>query len=225
MIDSVTRITLDLQETNTLVSVKAKLGDTGRKLLIHLADGSIPYTISPDCYAVFTAVKSDGSKIHNPCTIENNVIEYTFTEQTCACAGTMHCEIRLYGADRKLITGACFLITVFETVYREGDEVTSEGEMNTLDALISDAASLIAEVEQKLRDGEFMGPQGQTGPAGPQGPAGQTGPAGPQGPMGQTGPQGPRGEPGDDYVLTQEDKADIASAVLSSLPVWKGGSY
>lgn len=222
MIDSVMRITLNLQETNTLVSVKAKRGDTGRRLLIHLSDGSIPYPVAQDCYAVFTARKSDGSKIHNPCTIENQVIEYTFTEQTCASPGTMHCEIRLYGGDRKLLTSACFLMTVFDTVYREGDEVSSEGEMTTLDALISDANELIATVEHKLENGDFTGPRGDTGPAGPQGPQGETGR---QGPQGQTGPQGPKGDPGDDYMLTEVDKQDIASAVLDILPTWKGGSY
>ena len=145
MIDSVMRITLNLQETNTLVSVKAKRGDTGRRLLIHLSDGSIPYPVAQDCYAVFTARKSDGSKIHNPCTIENQVIEYTFTEQTCASPGTMHCEIRLYGGDRKLLTSACFLMTVLDTVYHEGDEVSSEGEMTTLDALIADCQAMTPE--------------------------------------------------------------------------------
>ena len=174
MIDSITRITLNLQETNTMVSIRAKRGDTGRKLLIHLSDGSIPYAIGEDCYAVFTAGKPDGTKIHNPCTIENNVIAYTFTEQTCAAPGTLHCEIRLYGAERKLLTSACFLITVYDTVYREGDEISSEGEMGTLDALISDASALIAEVEQKLQNGDFRG---------------------------------------DDYVLTEEDKAEIAAMV------------
>lgn len=157
MIDSVMRITLNLQETNTLVSVKAKRGDTGRRLLIHLSDGSIPYPVADDCYAVFTARKSDGTIIHNPCTIENQVIAYTFTEQTCASPGTMHCEIRLYGSNRKLLTSACFLMTVFDTVYREGDEVSSEGEMTTLDALIADASELIATVEHKLNNGEFQG--------------------------------------------------------------------
>lgn len=186
MIDSITRITLNLQETNTLVSVKAKRGDTGRRLLIHLSDGSIPYAIDRDCYAVFTARKSDGNKIYNPCSIENNVIVYAFTEQTCTAAGTMHCEIKLYGGDKKLITSACFLITVYDTVYRDGDEVSSEGEMNTLDALISDATSLISEVEQKLENGELKG---------------------------------------DAYVLTEEDRAEIAASVLEALPAWEGGSY
>lgn len=186
MIDSVTRITLNLQETNTLVSIKAKRGDTGRRLLIHLADGSIPYHISDDCFASFTAGKSDGTKINNACTIENNVIAYTFTEQTCSMPGTMHCEIRLYGADRKLITSACFLITVCDTVFREGDEVSSEGEMNTLDALIAETSALIADVERKLENGEFQG---------------------------------------DDYILTDGDKADIAASVLEALPAWEGGTY
>ena len=148
MIDSVTRITLNLQDTNTLVCVQAKRGDTGRKLLIHLADGSIPYPIAPDCYAVFTARKSDGTKLHHPCEIENNVIIYTFTEQTCAAVGALHCEIKLYGSDRRLITSGCFLLNVADTVYREGDEVSSKGEMTTLDALICDASALISQLEQ-----------------------------------------------------------------------------
>ena len=160
MIDSITRITLNLQETNTMVSIRAKRGDTGRKLLIHLCDGSIPYHISDECYATFTAKKPDGTKINNPCSIENNVIIYEFTEQTCAAVGTMKAEIRLYGADDKMITSACFLINVHDTVFRDGDEVSSEGEMGTLDALIADASALIQEVEQKLENGEFIGPAG-----------------------------------------------------------------
>ena len=110
MIDSITRLTLNLQETGSMVSVRAKRGDTGRKLRIHLSDGSLPYPISKDCYAVFTAKKPDGKCIHNSCTIDNNVIEYAFTEQTCAAVGTLKAEIRLYGADDKMITSACFLL-------------------------------------------------------------------------------------------------------------------
>lgn len=145
MIDSITRITLNLQETNTMVSIRAKRGDTGRKLLIHLSDGSIPYHISDECYATFTAKKADGTKINNPCTIENNVIHYEFTPQTCSAVGTMKAEIKLYGADDKMITSACFLIIVYDTAFRDGDEVSSEDEMNTLDELILEARKLINE--------------------------------------------------------------------------------
>lgn len=245
MTDSVMRITLNLQDTNTLVALRAKRGDTGRKLLIHLSDGGVPYGIAPDCYSVFTAARPDGSKLHHPCDIENNVISYTFTEQTCAAPGTLHCEIKLYGADHKLLTSSCFLLTVTDTVYREGDEISAEGEMTTLDALISDASGLILEVERKLRDGEFVGeqgPRGEQGPAGPQGQKGADGtmtfedltdeqreslrgPRGEQGEQGETGPAGPQGSPGNDYVLTDADRTEIAASVLEALPTWKGGSY
>ena len=33
------------------------------------------------------------------------------------------------------------------------------------------------------------------------------------------------GPAGDDYVLINQDKADIADLVLAALPVWTGGSY
>jgi hypothetical protein len=57
------------------------------------------------------------------------------------------------------------------------------------------------------------GPQGETGATGPQGPQGETGATGPKGDTGATGPQGPKGEQGDDYVLTQADKNEIATEV------------
>ena len=41
------------------------------------------------------------------------------------------------------------------------------------------------------------GPQGQKGDTGPQGPQGETGPQGPKGDTGDTGPQGPKGDKGD----------------------------
>ena len=58
-----------------------------------------------------------------------------------------------------------------------------------------------------------QGPQGIQGPQGEVGPQGPQGPVGPQGPQGETGPQGPQGvqgEAGNDYILTDDDKTDIA---------------
>lgn len=51
------------------------------------------------------------------------------------------------------------------------------------------------------------------GPAGPQGPKGEVGPQGPIGPQGPKGDQGPEGPAGADYVLTQNDKTEIAGMV------------
>lgn len=54
------------------------------------------------------------------------------------------------------------------------------------------AAQAVAdEVQRRLDDGDFVGPQG------PQGPKGETGPIGSQGPKGEKGDKGDRGEKGD----------------------------
>lgn len=62
-----------------------------------------------------------------------------------------------------------------------------------------------------------QGPQGEIGPQGIQGPIGEQGIQGPQGIQGEQGPQGPigpQGEPGQDYVLTEADKSEIAGMVV-----------
>ena len=196
MIDSCVKLTLDIQETSMPVAVKAKRGDTSRMLQISLSDGGMPYHITEDCFATFTAQKSDGTKINNPCTIENCVITYKFTEQTCAVVGKMVAEIKLYGANEKLITSASFVIDVYDTVFKEGDEVNSEGEMNVLDALIVRTEQLLNETQEKLDTDYFIGEQGPQGPQGEQGPRGEKGDPGPTGSQGIQGPKGDRGETG-----------------------------
>lgn len=65
------------------------------------------------------------------------------------------------------------------------------------------------------KDGEQgpKGDKGDTGEQGPKGDQGEQGIQGEQGPQGETGPAGPAGENGKDYVLTEEDKAEIAEMV------------
>lgn len=68
------------------------------------------------------------------------------------------------------------------------------------------------------KDGE-QGPQGIQGPIGETGPKGDTGPQGEQGIQGEPGPKGDPGTPGEDgkdYVLTDEDKQEIANLVDTS---------
>ena len=60
------------------------------------------------------------------------------------------------------------------------------------------------------------GPKGETGDTGPQGPTGDTGPTGA---TGDTGPQG------DAYVLTNQDKQEIADIVYGYLDNLANGSY
>lgn len=148
MNDSIKRISLDIHKASSGETVNAKRGDTGRTIHISLVDGGVPYTISKDCYAVFTAKKPDGKTVYNNCTIENNTIIYEITEQTVAVEGKVNSEIKLYGADDKLITSAKFTILVYGTVYNEGDEIESSAEFSALTKLVGEARQATNEANE-----------------------------------------------------------------------------
>lgn len=163
MTNSYYKISLDIHDHGSNVSLKAKKGDTGRLLYITLMDNRKPYVITKDCYAVFTAKKPDGNVLYNKCNIIGNVITYAFTPQTTSAVGKAECEIKMYGAEDKLLTSARFNLLVEDTVYNEGDEVESSDEFSALTALVSDATALIADVEARVENGDFIGPQGISG--------------------------------------------------------------
>ena len=66
---------------------------------------------------------------------------------------------------------------------------------------------------------QLLSAKGDTGPQGIQGEKGEKGDTGPQ------GIQGPQGEKGDSYILTDNDKQDIAKIVLNLLPSSEGVDY
>ena len=154
MNDSIKRISLDIHSTSSGETVNAKRGDTARKLIISLVDGGLPYSIGEDCYAVFTGKKPDRNVVFNDCTIKDNTISYQFTEQTVAVEGRVNCEIKLYGADGKLITSPKFTINVFGTVYNEGDEVESSDEFNALTNLMAETQKAVKEAQDAIEDAQ-----------------------------------------------------------------------
>ena len=175
------RASLDIHAAGSQAVLHAKQGDTKRQILVTLTEDGRPYLISSDCRAVFTAKKPDGSILFNDCAIEGNLISYTFTAQTTALAGRLDCEIRLYGADKGLITSPGFDIIVDATVYEDGDVVESAAEVSALTSLVSEANTLVSEVNRKLENGEFNGPKGDKGDTGATGPAGADGAPGTDG--------------------------------------------
>lgn len=84
----------------------------------------------------------------------------------------------------------------------------AKSSIDDLNKATNNANNLVAEIEQKLENGEFVGPQGPKGDKGDKGEKGEKGdtglkgevgpqgPAGPQGEIGPQGPQGPKGETG-----------------------------
>lgn len=158
------RISMDIHDTESSLALKAKKGDSIRRLYVTLTDGGVPYRITPDCTAAFTARKPDGTILFNQAVIENNAVVYALTPQTTAAAGQVHCEVRLYGGDGRLITSPRFLLDVDDTVFTEGDEVVSGDEYTILEDAIGQMEAAVARMEEdwqrRLAAGEFTGPQG-----------------------------------------------------------------
>lgn len=195
------KITLDVHNVAAPVFVRLKKKDSARRILVYLTEKSQPYQITEDCYAVFTAKKPDGKVIFNDCTIDGNTIIYEITDQTTAAVGQFDAEIKLYGGDGKLITSPSFTIVVADTVYDEGDEIESTDEYNALALFISRI--------RELEDGSvvavgltpFIGDNGNWW-------------------IGHTDTGMPA--QGDSYLLTEEDKVEIAALVLAEFPVYEG---
>ena len=211
---SIFRISLDIHDEGSQVSLAVKKGDTIRVIQATLTERGRPYTITAGCTAVFTAKKPDGSILYNACTVSGSGITYAMTPQTTAAAGRADCEFRLYDAADELITSPRFNIVICDTVYDDDDVIESTSEATALTELIDEATELIETVESKLANGEFDGADGQaatievgqtvTGEAGSPAAVANTGTANaavlhftiPKGEKGDAGAQGEKGEAG-----------------------------
>ena len=71
----------------------------------------------------------------------------------------------------------------------------------------------------------FDGQDGAPGKDGEQGPQGEQGIQGIQGEQGPQGEPGKDGANGQDYILTEDDKQDIANLVIAAIPSSEGVSY
>lgn len=128
-------------------------------------------------------------------------------------AGSGQAQITIQDADGTVIKTAIACTRVSESL---GDATApapdpvaiwidkATGTLADVERAGSAAQAVADEVQRRLDNGEFVGPQG------PQGDRGETGPIGPQ------GPQGAKGEPGKDAVidatLTQDGAAADAAA-------------
>ena len=244
------RITLEVQETGSNLILRMKKGDTGRKLYITLTDGGLPYRITSDCFAVFTAVKPDGHIVFNECDLEGNTIVYPVKAQTVACCGTVRCEIRVYGADGMLLTSACFTLMVDDTVYTEGDDIESSDDFSALSKLLTELQDLKKELEDLIASGGGGGGGGTPGAPGKDGKDGKDGatftpavdtegnlswsndgglpnPAtvNIKGEQGDPGEKGDQGEPGADGATVQEVLEEMPTVTAMDFSNFENGSF
>lgn len=201
----------------------------------------------PDAIASIT-VKQPG-RAEYPATVkqEGGILTWEITSADIGDkAGSGQAQITIQDADGTVIKTAIACTRVGESL---GDAAApapdpvekwidkATGTLADVERAGNAAQAVADEVQRRLDNGDFVGPQGpqgdtgETGPIGPQGPKGEKGDKGDRGEKGDTGPQGEtgakgdkgdkgdtgaKGEPGKDAVidatLTQEGAAADAKA-------------
>lgn len=161
------RVSLDMFDTLSQITIKAKKGDSACKIHITLTKNGSIYKIGEGCHATFTAKKADGNFVYNSCTIEGDTIVYDFTSsvdedgicQISAYEGVVDCEVTLF-KDNEQLTSPRFTLVIDGTVYN-GEEIASTPQSDILKELINKANDTVNEIETKLANGDFKGEDGK----------------------------------------------------------------
>lgn len=151
------RVSLDMFDVSSQVTIKCKKGDSACKIHITLTKSGKIYNITEGCSATFSGKKADGNFVYDNCTIEGNTIVYDFTSsiiedgscQITACEGNVDCEVALFNDKGEQLTSPRFVLVVDGTVYN-GEEILSTPDTNVLKELIVEANELIDEMKAKL---------------------------------------------------------------------------
>ena len=150
MKESIFRVSLDIHTLQSQMTLGVKKGETSRKLGVSLTEHGMPYIIDGKCFATFQGTKADGTKIVDNCTIENNQIIYSFTEQTTAVSGILNADFILYSADGGIIASPHITIVVDERAIGSVDTIISKDELLLIDNIaLAEAERVSAE---ELRD-------------------------------------------------------------------------
>ena len=183
----------------------------------------------PNAIASITAKQPAGKKYPAVVKQEGSILTWEITKEDIGNkAGNGQAQITIQDADGTIIKTAIACTRISEslgnTTTPSPDPVEmwidkATGTLADVERAGNAAQAVADEVQRRLDDGDFVGPQGEKGDKGDKGEQGDTGPIGPQGPKGEKGDKGDtgaKGEPGKDAVidatLTQEGEAADAAA-------------
>ena len=175
------------------------------------------------------AVKRKGDAAPYPVTVttEDGALVWVPTNADTAVAGSGSCELS-YTVDDVLAKSQPWSTEVYPSLTGEGETDPPEPYQSWVDAVLKAGAAAEAAASKPAYIGDngnwytwdVAAQQYADSGTPAQGPTGATGATGPAGPTGAVGPQGPAG---DDYVLTETDKAEIVAATVAALPKYDGG--
>lgn len=158
------RLSLDIHETTSQASFKAKLNDSARKILVTLRDCGKPVKLTSDVTAILYAITPAGATIYNATEITNDVISTPITDALTASEGIVECELQIIGVVGKdendediigVITSPRFTMVV-EGRINDDDAVEGSNEYTALTEKISQAQSTITQMNNALDSFEDM---------------------------------------------------------------------
>ena len=146
-------ITIELDGKSPFEYVVMKQGDKNSRILaVSLLQNKQPYEIPEGCTARIKYSKPDGKPVLNDCTILNNKILVTYTEQMLAAAGVGRGEIALLKNGKEL-KSATYYTKIVETVYKTEGLVSDKEFLSIAEVLNDmDQAAQIASANAKIAE-------------------------------------------------------------------------
>lgn len=223
------KVRLDASKSGNQAYINVKKGELrSRQLSMYLYNNSTPIELDESTVVVLTAVKPDGTVVFNDFDLSGNIAKIVLPQQIFAEAGTVECELALYGTDGILYSPR-FDINVGEQLL-DDDSITSTSEFGALAAALVKAnqyevawgnpfASAVTGEETSasvaVKDQgvffDFVLEKGDKGDTGDKGEKGDPGEVGAKGDKGDKGDPGEPGAPGKDG----EDGADGFSPTIT----------
>ena len=147
------RFTLDLQKTQSQISIPVTLGDTGRTWLISFSDGGQPYEIEEGSLAKLEIKRPTGTYMEEFCAIENGTtVSYSFSqnENTAVDEGINQCAVILYGEDEEIVASPRFTMIVTDRVVSSDDINLSDEDKSIIDAIVKREASRNSDEKKRV---------------------------------------------------------------------------
>ena len=124
------RISLDIHDTASQVSIPVKSGDSYRKIIATLAEDGRPYEITKECRVEFNCLTESDNIKQVECEVKDDTIYYLISPSVTETMGIKECEFKLYGADDALLTSPRFTIVVEEAIYNGEGDTEGAGEVS-----------------------------------------------------------------------------------------------
>lgn len=143
------RTQLDLRKnTNKIIDIAKQWDRNSRTIEFEIIeDGNSLQIDSTLCRAEIAMVKPDNQQILNDCTISDNMISITFTEQMLASEGIAEGEIRIYDLENKsLCISSTFKMRINKSVV-DDIKIQSTYEYNALTNIILSSSEYVKKCE------------------------------------------------------------------------------